>query len=104
MIHQLGNPTWFCSFSAAETRWTHLRIVEKKEYSNDEINNLTWQQKSNLIQRVPITCARNFEHMVQLFIHDVLRSDVMPIGQIVDIFTELSSSKEEVLIYMVCSG
>ena len=24
MIRQLGNPTWFCSFSAAETRWTHL--------------------------------------------------------------------------------
>ena len=24
MIRQLGNPTWFCSFSAAETRWVHL--------------------------------------------------------------------------------
>ena len=24
MIRQLGNPTWFCSFSAAETRWIHL--------------------------------------------------------------------------------
>ena len=45
MIRQLGNPTWFCSFSAAETRWTHLlkilgRILEKKEYSDDEINNM----------------------------------------------------------------
>ena len=24
MIRQLGNPTWFCLFSAAETRWVHL--------------------------------------------------------------------------------
>lgn len=24
MIRQLGNPIWFSSFSAAETRWTHL--------------------------------------------------------------------------------
>ncbi len=24
MIRQLGKPTWFCSFSAAETRWIHL--------------------------------------------------------------------------------
>ena len=24
MIRQLGKPTWFCSFSAAETRWPHL--------------------------------------------------------------------------------
>ena len=35
MIRQLDNPTWFCSFSAVETRWTHLlktlgRIVEKR--------------------------------------------------------------------------
>ena len=36
MIRQLGNPIWFCSFSAAETRWSHPlktlgRIFEKKE-------------------------------------------------------------------------
>lgn len=24
MINQLGLPTWFCSFSAAETKWTPL--------------------------------------------------------------------------------
>ena len=91
MIRQLGNPTWFCSFSAAETRWTHLlktlgRILDKKEYSDDEINNMTWQQKSNLIQRDPITCTRNFDHMVHIFIQDVIRSDIMPIGRIADYF------------------
>ena len=91
MIRQLGNPTWFCSFSAAETRWTHLlkalgRITEKKEYTDDDIKNMTWQQKSNLIQKDPVTCARNFDHMVQLFIHDVLRSNVMPLGDVADYF------------------
>ena len=58
MIRQLGNPTWFCSFSAAETRWTHLlktlgRILEKKEYSNEEINNMTWQQNQTLSKETP---------------------------------------------------
>ncbi|XP_078352070.1 uncharacterized protein LOC144636749 [Oculina patagonica] len=91
MIRQLGNPTWFCSFSAAETRWTHLlktlgRIVENKEYTDDEIKHMTWKQKSDLIQNDPVTCARNFEHMVQLFIRDVLKSSVMPIGEIADYF------------------
>ena len=62
MIHQLGNPTWFCSFSAAETRWTHLlkalgQIVEKREHSDDEIKQMTWKQKSDLIQKDPVTCA-----------------------------------------------
>lgn len=41
MIRQVGNPTWFCSLSAAETRWKHLlqalgRIVKKKQYTDVE--------------------------------------------------------------------
>ena len=69
MIRKLSNPTWFSSFSAAETRWTHLlkilgRFIEKKELTDDNVKNMTWQQKSDLIQKVPVTCARNFEHMV----------------------------------------
>ena len=38
----------------------------------DDINNTTWQQKSDLIQNYPVICATNFEHGVQLFIEDVL--------------------------------
>lgn len=88
MIRQLGNPTWFCSFSAAETRWSQLlkilaRLVKKKNLTDEEIANMTWQQKSNFIQKDPVTCARNFEHMVQLFRRDVLKSNI---GEIVDFF------------------
>ena len=43
----------------------------------------TWQQKSDLIQNYPVICATNFEHMVQLFIEDVLKSNLMPIGEMV---------------------
>jgi len=89
MIHQPGNPTWFCSFSAAETRWSHLlrilgRVVHQKDYSDYEIANMSWQEKSDLIQKDPVTCARNFEHMVQLLIKDVLKSTAMPFGEIAD--------------------
>ena len=89
MTRQLGNPTWFCSFSGAGTRWTHLlkalgRIVEKKEYTDDKIQHMTWEQKSDLIQKDPVTSATNFDHMVQLFIRDVLKSTVAPIGEIAD--------------------
>ena len=47
---------------------------------------MTWQEKSHFIQKDPVTCARNFEHMVQLFIKDVFKSNLMPIGEIVDFF------------------
>ena len=52
----------------------------------DDINNMTWQQKSDLIKNFPVICTRNFEHMVQLFIEDVSKSNLMPIGEMVDLF------------------
>ena len=42
--------------------------------------------ESDLIQKDPVTCVRNFEHMVQLFILDVLKSSIMTIGEITDYF------------------
>ncbi|KAL9956638.1 hypothetical protein ACROYT_G038144 [Oculina patagonica] len=91
MIRQLGKPTWFCSFSAAETRWTHLlkilgRLVDKRDYTDNEIQDMTWQKKSDLIKSDPVTCARNFEHMVQLFLRDIIKSQLKPIGEVVDFF------------------
>ena len=47
---------------------------------------MAWEQKSDLIQKDPVTCARNFEHIVQLLIRGVLKSSVMPIGEIADYF------------------
>ena len=52
----------------------------------EDINNMTWQQKSDLIQNYPVICATNFEHVVQLFIEDVLKSNLMPIGEMVYLF------------------
>ena len=91
MIRQLGNATWFCSFSAAETRWIHLikildRLVDHKNYTANEIKAMTWQKKSDLIQKDPVTCARNFEHMVQLFINTFIKDLNNPIGEVVDFF------------------
>ena len=91
MIRQLGNPTWFCSFSAAETRRIHLikilaRLIDNKDYTDDEVTQMTWQKKSELIQKDLVTCARNFEHIVQLFIHDFIKSSCQPIGEVIDFF------------------
>ena len=46
-----------------------VTLVEKKDYIDCEIENIIWQQKSDLIQKDPVACARNFEHicMAQLF-------------------------------------
>ncbi len=73
-IRQLGTPTWFCSFSAAETWWIHLikilgRLIDNKDYSDEEVKQMTLQKKSELIQKdlAPIekqhTLSRQIKHV-----------------------------------------
>ena len=48
------------------------------------MNNLTWQHKCFLIKSDPVTATRYFNNLVQRFIHDVLKSNLHPIGVIDD--------------------
>ena len=91
MIRQLGIPTWFCSFSAAETKWEPLlcslsKLLNGKILSTVDVNNLNWQEKCNLIKSDPVTCARYFDFRIQCFIRHVLKHSSRPIGEIADFF------------------
>ena len=91
MIRQLGLPTWFCSFSAAESKWSELlkilgKVLKGKNFTEEDILNLTWQEKCELIKSDPVTCTRYFDHRVQLFLRHVLQNDLCPIGKIRDFF------------------
>ena len=91
MIRQLGLPTWFMSLSSADTKWVDLlkmlaTLNQKVNYTDEQIANLTWEQKTKLIQSDPVTCARYFDHRVQKFISDVLNSDHNPLGKLTDYF------------------
>ena len=91
MIRQLSLPTWFMSLSAADTRWTDLlRMLAKLndgiEYSEKEIEKLTWQEKTKLVQKDPVTCSRYFDHRVQEFLGTILKSSCQPIGKVCDYF------------------
>ena len=91
MIRQLSLPTWFMSLSAADTRRTDLlRMLAKLndgiEYSEKEIDEMTWQEKTKLVQKDPATCSRYFEHRVQEFMNAILKSDCEPIGKLKDYF------------------
>lgn len=91
MIRQLGIPTWFCSLSAAESRWTDLlkilgKLVKNVVYSDDDVKNLSWTERCELIQADSVTCTRYFDHRVQVFISDVLKSLFAPLGNVLDYF------------------
>ena len=91
MIRQLSLPTWFMSLSAADTRWTDLLKMLAKlnngiSYTDKDIEGLTWQEKTKLVQRDPVTCSRYFDHRVQEFLNAILKSNCEPIGKLKDFF------------------
>lgn len=91
MIRQLGLPTFFCSLSAAETKWHSLlhtlgTLVHNRNYSEEEITNMTWQKKCELIKSDPVTCARYFDYRIQQFFIIILKSSSSPVGEIIDFF------------------
>ncbi|XP_056001840.1 uncharacterized protein LOC130048804 [Ostrea edulis] len=91
MIRQLGLPTWFCSFSAAETKWTPLlktlgELIENVTYTEEEIMNMSWEHKSKLIKSDPVTCARYFDFRFNKFFAEVLGHKMNPVGFIEDFF------------------
>ena len=62
MIRQLGLPTWLMSLSAADSRWNDLlkilaKLNDAVDYSDMDIESLSWQQKTKLVQKDPVTCS-----------------------------------------------
>ena len=72
------------SLSAADTRWTYLlrmlaKLNDGTEHSDKDHENVTWQEKTNLVQKDPVTCSRYFDHRVQEFLNTVLKSSGEPV-------------------------
>ena len=91
MIRQLSLPTWFISLSAADTRWTDLlkmlaKLNDDADLTDTDIEKLTWQEKTKLVQKDPVTCSRYFDHRVHEFLNTVLKSNCEPIGKVKDFF------------------
>ncbi|XP_065926121.1 uncharacterized protein [Magallana gigas] len=90
MLRQLGIPTWFCSFSAAEFRWNDIvGCILHHEDDNRSPSDLDWSEKSEILRRNPVTVARMFEHRFHLFQREVILSPANPIGNVVDYFVRV---------------
>ena len=91
MIRQLGPATLFLSFSAAETKWTHLlrilgEILDHRVYTDNELSDMIWLEKCRLIQSDPVTCARHFDYQVQILMNKYILNGLQPLGEIADHF------------------
>jgi hypothetical protein len=77
MVAQLGCPHFFLTLSAADMSWPELfRIIHKQntgwDLSDDDIANLTYEQKVSMIRNDPVVAARHFDHRLQAFFTYIL--------------------------------
>jgi hypothetical protein len=87
MIRQLGIPTWFCSFSAADMRWSEvINTILKQQGDCRDISALDWNDKCDILRSNPVTAARMFDQRFHLFLKDVILSEAKPIGKVTDYF------------------
>ncbi|KAK3105150.1 hypothetical protein FSP39_018213 [Pinctada imbricata] len=87
MLRQLGIPTWFCSFSAAEFRWKDMiNVILKRQGDTRKFETLDWSEKSQILKSNPVTVARMFDRRFHLFLHEVILSPCNPVGKVIDYF------------------
>ncbi len=87
MIRQLGIPTWFCSFSAADMRWPEvINTILRQQGDSRDVNDLDWNEKCNVLRSNPVTAARMFDKRFHTFLRDVIMSKAKPIGKVKDYF------------------
>ena len=88
MVRQLGTPTWFLTLTAADLKWPDLiGIIARQHgvnYTDEEIDKLSFEDKSNWLRRNPVMAARHFQYRLHIFWHEFLKSPAEPLGKIVD--------------------
>lgn len=88
MICQLGTPTWFFTLSAADMKWPDMIQTIANQYgihyTDDEVNALSYDEKSNWLKQNPVTAARHFHYRLNIFFQDFLKSTARPLGDVVD--------------------
>ncbi|XP_063436532.1 uncharacterized protein LOC134717961 [Mytilus trossulus] len=87
MIRQLGVPTFFCSFSSADFRWSEIvNTILKQQGDMRNCENMTWDEKCKVLCSNPVTTVRMFDQRFHLFLKNVVMSEAEPIGKIIDYF------------------
>ena len=91
MLAQLGPPSWFFTLSMADYHWHGLLaglyyLAHGKLLHPDEVKGLSYTEKTDLISKDPIFCARYFKETALSFIRNVLGKELDIIGGLRDFF------------------
>ena len=71
MLKQLGIVTFFMTLSCADLRWNELVEIlsklNKLDFSDDVIKNMTYQERCNTLNKNPVLVARHFQYKIEIF-------------------------------------
>ena len=89
MIRQLGPCTWFKTLYAADLKLKDtIRIIAAQQGQtpiDQEIDNMTWEQKCTWLRSNPVTAARHFDHRIDLVMkHILLNKNINLLGEVTD--------------------
>ncbi|CAM4570259.1 unnamed protein product [Leuciscus chuanchicus] len=87
MLRQLGTPTFFCTFSAAEMRWPDvITAIIAQQGETVNFAELDWSEKCDILRSNSVTAMRMFEKQVEALMRDLINSPARPIGEVIDFF------------------
>ncbi|KAK3094305.1 hypothetical protein FSP39_000082 [Pinctada imbricata] len=85
-VKQLGIFTFFVTLSSADMKWRDtLQAISRQQgnpLSDEEVDNLSFEEKSNLLRSNPVTAAQHFDYRLQKFFTSFLLSPAQPLGKI----------------------
>ena len=83
MVKQLGIPTYFLTLSCADLRWEELPYIINKlnnlGISDQELKNLSYQERCNLLNNNQVLVARDFKYNVKVFFKEIILNG--PLGK-----------------------
>jgi hypothetical protein len=95
MIKHCGAPTWFMTFSANDLGWDDLAVVlarrKGQNLTTDEqveefLENVTDQERKEMMLNDPVTVARHFDNRWRHFFHWLITDPSHPVGNVTDYF------------------
>ncbi|KAG7465590.1 hypothetical protein JOB18_040958 [Solea senegalensis] len=87
MARQLGKPTFFLTFSAAEMRWPEvIEGIKAQQGEGVHFSELDWNAKCDILRSNPVTVMRMFEKRVDALMTSLIMSPAQPIGEVMDYF------------------
>ena len=76
MVKQLGIPTYFLTLPCADLRWEELPYIINRlnnlGLSEEELKNMSYQERCNLLNNNHVLVARHFQYKVELFFSEII--------------------------------